>query len=389
MALETETKIEADPSPATGATAGSPAPNSQGAQPQDSPPAPGEAQKPKPPGSISEAMAQAKLEEPAEEAAGAKTEPQPDKAPTTEDEAEQDPEAAAPKDEQAKAGESDASNVLFDKRSEWQQAREALGKDGFGKIKPILRKVMESETRALGRLKELQPSADVVNELRTLTGDENGFNQMRQIVKTYAQDPAAAIPILEGMLADARQRGGFELSSPDLKEQAAFIEQQVAEGLIDPEAAKRLRAPIVEAEKARAKAKQSDARLNQHQAQTEQQRLQASERQVMQTINAWEANIRERNPDFGNVTDVNDAQHGVSVADQVFDALCVKRATNPNAGSRELIAEAERALKIALGRLAGPAPRNQRPITTQGSSVTAKPRPRTMREAMDGVKLES
>ena len=387
MKTDSEREVSpAEPAPAdSGVTAAPPAPTNPGAA-SDSPP-----KGDKEPGSISEALAQAKLEEPPKEA-GAATEPQPEASPAPETEAAQAAAEQAGKDEhgqpKAAGAAADALSQQFNERPEWKAMQKAVGEAGWKSVKPILRQVLESETRARARAAELAPQAEIVAEFKALTGDAKGFDTMRDIVRTYARDPAAAVPILEQMLTDARQRGGLEITSPDLKARLAEIDQQAHDSLISQDAAKKLRALLVEAEKGRAAARQAEGRLKDHEQSAARTAAQAADAQVMTTLNAWEQNIRSRYPDFGDVTAATDPAHGSSVADQVFDALCLKRMTQPDAGADVLVREADRVLKLALTRVGAPASRTQRPITSQGSSVTAKPRPKTMREAMDSVKLD-
>jgi hypothetical protein len=333
---------------------------------------------------MSEALAQVKLEEPTEVKPGSEDSPAPEKKAESE---EVETDKAAKTDEQATetAKTDDSANDHFHKRPEWGELNKALGKDGAAKARPIIRKLMEREHQATEQVRQMRP---VVDELRQHTGDEKGFQTMRNIVRAYATDPAAAIPILEQMLNDAKGRAGHVVTSPDLKAKLDQIQKKVDSGEMDDETAEVARGAVLDAEKARAGGKNATARAQQTETQrvTEAQRVQQD--QTLQTLNSWEENLRERDPDFGNVTPADDPKHGESVADQVFDALQLKFMQNRNIGADKLIAEANRVYKLARGRLAAPRARESRPVTTTSSSITAKPKARTMREAMDSVKLE-
>ena len=107
----------------------------------------------------------------------------------------------------------------------------------------------------------------------------------------------------------------------------------------------------------------------------------------MESLNSWEENIRSRDPDFGNVTDISDPLHGKSVADQVFDGLCLLQTRNPKAGTDDLLAEANRIHKLAKSRISAGTGRTQKVLTSHSSSITAKPKPVSVMDAMNSVKL--
>lgn len=333
---------------------------------------------------MSEALAQVKLEEPTEEKPGTEAPPANEKKAESEEVKTDEP---GNEDEQPgePAKTDDSANDPFNKRPEWGELDKALGKDGAKKARPIIRNLMQREHRATEQVRQMKP---VVDELKAHTGDEKGFQQMRNIVRAYATDPGAAVPILEQMLTDARTRAGHVVSSPDLKQQVAKLDKKLEDGLIDEETYKAAKDAIVEAEKGRASSKSAAARVEQTEAQRQQAARAEAQNRTLGTINSWEENIRERDPDFGNVTPAEDPRHGESVADRVFDALQLKFIQNPNATAEQLIAEANRVYKMARGQLATPKARESRPVTSTSSSITAKPKARTMREAMDNVKLE-
>ena len=339
---------------------------------------------------MSEALAQVKLEEPTEEKPGTEAPPANEKkaesgASGTGHEAETE-EAAGTDEQAAEAGKAeDSANDPFNKRPEWGELDKALGKDGAKKARPIIRNLMQREHRATEQVRQMKP---VVDELKAHTGDEKGFQTMRNIVRAYATDPGAAVPILEQMLNDARTRAGHVVTSTDLKQQVAKLDKKFEDGLIDEETYKLAKESLVEAEKGRASSKSAAARVEQTEAQRQQAARAEAQNRTLGTINSWEENIRERDPDFGNVTPAEDPRHGESVADRVFDALQLKFMQNPNATAVQLIAEANRVYKMARGQLATPKARESRPVTSTSSSITAKPKARTMREAMDHVKLE-
>lgn len=345
----------------------------------------------KAPQTVSDALKDVKLEG-VEEVAG--DEPAKTEAPPAEETAKPGEEPAvgpAKKDEPGKTPEHpiDSADVPFQKRPEWQEAIK-LGGD---KIKPILRKLMGREVALTQTVRELEPMREVVKELRTHTGDEQGFSTMRNIVKLYATEPDKSVPILESMLKDARQRAGMEIVSTDLQQRLDAVKQAVKRGDLTTEDGQQRETELLELEQARVTRKNAETKLQQTEARRQRSEADAQTNAVVSALNSWEENIRERDPDFGVVTTLDDPKHGESIADQVFDAISLKdqhtKATKHRAPtSEELVSEAARIYKLARGRLGTPTLREQRPITAQGSSLTAKPKARTLREAMDQVRLD-
>lgn len=347
----------------------------------------------KEPDSISAALDAVPLEEPADAGdtpAGAesKAEEAPPHAETNDDQAGADG-AAGNQDERpnAEAPAEGSLNVPFAKRPEWEGLMKLVPEAARKDVIKTIRPVFEQAQRMEAQVRELTPKAALVDEFRQFAGDEQGFTTMRQIIRAYATDPAASVPILEQMLTDARARGGLVVTSPDLTARLTEIDQQVADGVLDETVAARWKADLGDVEKARVNGKAAQNRLQQ-QAQSQQQARTAAEQQArVDALNAWEENIRSRDPSFGDVTDVNDPEHGKSVADQVLMAIDLLRHRNPQATTDDLIAEANRIHRLAKSRLSGP-PRQQRVVTSAGSSVTATRKPMSVRDAMDQVKLD-
>jgi hypothetical protein len=369
--------------PASGAPGDSPTPQTVVA---DSSP-PGGSTEPK---TIAEALerVEADLEQPPEEAGGGQSTEVKKSAesPTTEAGSEQTPAGEAGKKDgkPAEPVKVEDPDVPFHTRKEWQDAIAIAG----DKIKPVLREILKSETRAREQMTQLKPLADVASELRQIAGGDKEFDTMRQVVRAYATGDPAVLPILRQMVQTIEKSSGEVISSPDLLTRAEAIQKQFDNGVIDQAEYQTQTGLLKEIERNRAGKRTAETTVKvQQQTQAEQQARQALEREAS-SINSWETNIRSRDPDFGNVTDVNDPKHGESVADQVFDAMCLKRAHQPNSTTDDLLAVAQRAYSLAKGRVSGPAPRQNRVITSQTSSITGRQRPKTMREAMDAVKLD-
>ena len=392
-----DAKAGAAPSAAQGATVDSPTTtDATGTRPPEGDKATSPAAGDTKPGSLSEALEKVQLEMPAEETAGADDgqTPKAEDSPTTEAKpGETKPtEVAAQKDDPAaKKGQGTQElDAPFHKRPEWQAAEKFFkaNPQAEAALKPILRQAFEAETRANETVRKLQPAVDVLDEMKRITGGEREFNTMRQIVRQYSAGDPAVLPMLRQMVQTMERHAGEVLSSPDLVGRQQAIQKQFDEGHIDANELKSQSELLKEVERNRAGKRQAETRLTTTQKTQQQQQAAQAQQQQVEAVNSWESNIRQRDPDFGDVTDVNDPKHGQSIADQVFDAMSLKFMHNPTATTDDLLAEAQRAYTMAKGRSPGPALRQQRVVTSQRSSVTGRQAPRTMREAMDSVKLE-
>ena len=279
-------------------------------------------------------------------------------------------------------------NVPYGERAEWKGLLALVGDERKSDAIKILRPVFEQAQALERQIRTIRPTLEIVDELRQHTGDAQGFETMRGIVRTYATEPEKAIPVLENMLKDARERAGLEITSPDLKERLAEIDDKQRRGLLDAAEAEAWKADLTAAEQARAGGRQAQARLQATQQRTEQEQAAEAQSATINKLNSWEENIRKRDPDFGQVTDPDDPEHGASIADQVYDAIVLKQTHNPRATVEELLKEADRAYKLARGRLSNGRGRQQRVLTSEGSFTTARPEAKTMREALNRVPRE-
>lgn len=144
--------------------------------------------------------------------------------------------------------------------------------------------------KAQARFRELAKEKSTLDEIRRYTGDDQGFNNFRELLKLHAEDPAQAVPLLEQVLQDARVRAGLVVQSDDIK-------QKLDDGLIDDAAAIELEQSRRERERLKVKAEQSERERKQQEA----QQLLAAQ---TEGLNAWEKNVRERYPDYDNVADL-------------------------------------------------------------------------------------
>ena len=289
---------------------------------------------------------------------------------------------------EAKAADESSLNVPFAKRPEWQALKTAAG-EKFGDVVKAVRPVFEQAQRLQDRLTAERPRLEAVAELEAHTGDAAGFTRMREIVKTYATEPEAAVPILESMLKDARERAGLVVVSDDLRGRLGKVDALLASGQIDEVQAREWKADIQSAERSRAGERQARQRAEQErQAQTPAQ-VNAAGQQRATALNQWEESIRSKDPSFGEVTESDHPTHGESVADQVLDAVELLFTRNPGATPAQVVAEADRVWKLAQKRLARPGRSGSAVMTSQDSrSGVRRAVPKTLREALDSVEPE-
>ena len=228
------------------------------------------------------------------------------------------------------------ADVPFHKHPRWQEQ--------VAKVKEL------SQT-----VETLKPKAEIVQELVEATGGEEGFESLRQLAHSYAHDPANAVPLLEQLLKDARERGGLVLQSEDLK-------QRVADGLLDEQAA-------IEVEQARVQ-KKTQAQQSQVQ---QQQAVEANRRQMVKALNDVEQDYASRNPDYA------------AMADQVKDRLLAIVTQQMPANSAEAVEAFKQACDDVRGRLKKFTQPKQpiKGLRPTGSSVGAVPKPKSLREVVE------
>lgn len=243
----------------------------------------------------------------------------------------------AGKDEPGKVeGEQPKADVPFHKHPRWQEQ--------------VARNKELSQT-----VEALKPKAEIVQELVEATGGEEGFESLRQLAHSYAHDPANAVPLLEQLLADARQRGGMVLVSEDLK-------QRVADGELDEQAA-------LEVEQARVQ-KKTQAERSQLQ---QQQAVRANQEKMVKALNDVEVDYASRNPDYAEMQE--------QVKERLAFLCAEKYPQNP----QEAVGMFRKACEDVKTRIRKLVPSRQpiKHLRGTGSSVGAKPAPKSLREVVE------
>lgn len=231
------------------------------------------------------------------------SEPKADAAPEKTDEPdapkaeEQDDDALSQDQEQVKVPEK-----LTDK-PEWQaltKIADKLGPAAGKEARKILRGVFKQQHDLTQALEKAKPAQEVMQEMfESVGGSEVGFNNMRHLIKTYESDPANAVSMLKKLLADAEQRGGLVLQSPELLTEAQQLDQQVEAGTLDKAQADKRKQELLEIQQVRTNKKRSEA-------QTEQQRQQAAAETTRKQNEAWIAETNQAETNWFNEKTKND-----------------------------------------------------------------------------------
>lgn len=177
-----------------------------------------------------------------------------------------------------------------------------------------------------------------VQEIRELTGDEQGFNNLRVLLRDFADHPAKSVTMLEQLLSDARSRAGLVIQSEDIK-------KRVEEGRLDEEAALELEQSRAGQEAAR-KREQAGQRVR---AEQEQQLMVAA-------LDQWEQSVASRTPDYESVRDV------------VKDTFMSYIALNPVKTPQEAVAAAQASLDKVTGWLSKKIPKTASKVATSSGA---------------------
>jgi len=198
------------------------------------------------------------------------------------------------------------SEKPFTERPEWQaltKLGDRLGKAEGVEVRKTLRTLMERETSLAKFNQEARPRLEAVDEMIALAGGtQEGFNGMRHFFKSFHNDPAGAVPLLERLIADAKQRAGITLQSPDLLTEAQVLDRQVNDGEITRDQAERRRKELTELETTRAALKRTtqatEAERRQATERQQSERQQAMEQEIDQAESSWTAAKSKADPDF-------------------------------------------------------------------------------------------
>lgn len=191
-------------------------------------------------------------------------------------------------------------------RPEWQAATkiaDKLGKAAGVEMRAIMRGIYKREHELHQQVERAKPAQEVVQEMMaSVGGSEQGFTNMRHLIKSFDSDPANAVPMLETLLQDAKQRAGLVIQAPELAAEVETLEQQVRDGLIDPDAADRRKQELLELQQARLVKERSERQATekrQREAQAQSQaRLSAAQKDIQTAAEQWEKEKLANDPDY-------------------------------------------------------------------------------------------
>lgn len=210
------------------------------------------------------------------------------------------------KTEAEKAAEAAKVPEKLTDRPEWQAAvkiADKLGKTAGVEMRGIMRGMFKREFELTQQVKQLAPAREVVSEIyQSVGGTEQGFTNIRNLIKNYDAAPEEAIPMLKLLLDDAEKRAGLVLQAPELLTEAQAVDKQLADGVIDQAAADKRKSELVELQKARTgvdrtKQRSETDRLKREQQQT-QARQHAAVAEIQAAATAWEKEKLAKDPDF-------------------------------------------------------------------------------------------
>ena len=202
----------------------------------------------------------------------------------------------------------------FTERPEWQaltKIGDKLGKEAGAEVRKTLRGLMDREMTLANHVEQAKPAVELYNELYTLAGNNTqGVQGTMTLIRTFEHDPKAAVPVLERLINDARQRAGLVVTSPDLAAKIEQIDKDLNDGVITAEAAKERKNELTELEQLRFGQKRTAAQIE---AQKQQQVRVKTDKELAELTAAIDATEVEftsdkkaNDPDFPAVKNLFD-----------------------------------------------------------------------------------
>jgi hypothetical protein len=262
-----------------------------------------------------------------------------------------------------------------------------LGKAAGKETRKVLREIYKREYDLTQTVEKSKPAVEVVQEMfQSVGGSEQGFANMRQLIKSFDSDPQGAVPMLETLLNDAKKRAGMVLQSPELLSEAQQLDQQVKDGLIEPDAAEKRKKELLELEQARmgqTRTKAQTEAQRQAQANAEQQRkTQIASTEINQAEESWTADKLKNDPDFSVVQNSFNAFAKVYALEFWNKGLGMPNAKQ----SVEILEKALKTAKDEAGKFR-PKPTAKKPVLSggSGSSGNNRQQPTTELERFDAI----
>ena len=191
-------------------------------------------------------------------------------------------------------------------RPEWQaitKIADKVGKEEGKAARSMLRELYKREYDLGQQLTNAKPAVEVVQEMfQAVGGNQQGFANMRHLIKSFDADPANAVPMLKTLLADAEKRAGLVLQSPELLTEAQQLDKAVEDGVLDRTAADKRKRELLELEQARTGQRrtqqQTEAQRQLAQRSQGEARAKAAVAEIETAANAWEKEKLANDPDY-------------------------------------------------------------------------------------------
>lgn len=215
-------------------------------------------------------------------------------------------EKVEPKETEALSQENGKVPENLTERPEWQKLAaiaDKVGKAEGKEARQMLRGFYKREYDLNQTIEKSKPAQEVVNEMfQSVGGNEQGFKNMRQLIKNFDVDPAGSVPQLKILLEDAMKRAGMVLQSPELLTESQQLEQQLREGNIDQAAFDKRSKELLELEQVRTTNKRTQAQTQAEQTRQErtqaEQKTQAAAAEINNAESAWVDGKLKSDPDF-------------------------------------------------------------------------------------------
>ena len=287
-----------------------------------------------------------------------------------------------PADKPADLSQPESENVPFEQRKEWQRLVklvDPLNKEVGKEVRATLRGLMQTEVNLRREVQQAAPHVQSVQHLVKEMGNEIGFKNLVTFVGQVNRDPAGAVPMLEKLLNDAKQRAGMVIQSPDLLTEAQKVKAAVESGEITPEQAAQRQRELTELETHRATTKRTTAHTEAEQRQAQErkavERQQAEFAAIDRTEQEWTAEKLKSDPDFPLVQTLFGKFAQLAATEFVTEH---KRNTT-TAEARQILEKAYADAKAEALKFQ-PKKRAVTPVRDEGTSRTNRPKPITPEE---------
>lgn len=190
----------------------------------------------------------------------------------------------------------------YTERPEWHKLTaiaDKVGKAEGKEVRATLRELYQHQDALQQQVEKSKPALEVVQEMFQSVGNsEQGFNNMRTLIKNFEADPANAVPMLEVLIQDAKKRAGLVVSDTQLASEEQKLQEKLNDGLITEEEAEQRRQELLEVQQARLSKSQAEQREQAERQRREQAARKAAETELEQIEARWVSEKQKSDPDY-------------------------------------------------------------------------------------------